>query len=198
MIGNHTTSNDQAILNKALGDKFQMFFDIPPILRNINKRFERKNTSISLDTMAFSVYGAVVPAINVPSVDLNYSGSPLSITSHTHPKYDPLKVSFTVDNMFNNYWAIYTWLNALREAQEGTYATSLRCNDISDISGLLGEYSTDITIVGKDEFNNDVIKWIYKNAFPTLLDGISYSYRQSNEIESSFTFAFSELYCLLV
>ena len=50
MIGNETTSNDQAILNKALGDKFQMYFDIPPLLRNINKRFERKSTSISLDT----------------------------------------------------------------------------------------------------------------------------------------------------
>jgi hypothetical protein len=198
MIGNITTANDQAMLNKASIDKFQMFFDIPPLLRNINKRFERKNTTISLDTMAFSIYGAVVPAIIVPSIDLNYSGSPFSVTSMSHPKYEPLTVNFTVDNMFNNYWVIYSWLNALREAKEGTYATSLNCTNNNLTNGTLREYSTDINIVGKDEFNNDVIKWIYKSAFPTTLNGISYNHREASEIESSFTFAFSELYCLLI
>jgi hypothetical protein len=100
--------------------------------------------------------------------------------------------------MFNNYWVIYTWLNALYNAQDGEYASSLVCSNNNLKNGILKEYSTDITIVGKDEFNNDVIKWIYKSAFPTTLDGINYNHRQSEEIESSFTFAFSELYCLLI
>jgi hypothetical protein len=198
MIGNNTTINDQALLNKARDDKFLLVFDVPPLLRPVCKRFNRENESISIDTMTFSVHGSIVPSIKVPSIDLNYAGGPLSITSHTHPKYDPLSVKFTVDNMFNNYWVIYTWLNALRDADSGLFARCVDKNDNFSGNALLKDYSTDITIYGKDEYNNDVIKWVYKRAFPTSLAGIDFNYRSSAEIESSFEFAFSELYCVLI
>jgi hypothetical protein len=198
MIGNNTTINDQALLNKARDDKFLLVFDVPPLLRPICKRFNRKNESISIDTMTFSVYGTLVPSINVPSIDLKYSGSPFNISSHVHPKYENLKVKFTIDNMFNNYWVIYSWLNALRDADTGIYAQKADINNAFSGNAMLKDYSTDMTICAKDEYNNDIIKWIYKGAFPVTLAPIEFNYRSSSEIESSFEFAFSELYCVLI
>jgi hypothetical protein len=56
------------------------------------------------------------------------------------------------------------------------------------------DYQTDISIFGLDEYEKPVVEFKYTKAFPTDLDEISYNYRQSNEIESSFTFVYSQLY----
>lgn len=189
---------DQAILNKSRLDKFVMVFDIPPILRSLNKSLERNNLVIQRDSLQFSVFGTVVPQIQVPSIQANYSGSALKLTSNARPAYPPVNVNFTIDNEFNNYWVIYTWLNALRDAKTGLYATAVGMEDNFSANMLVKDYATDISIFGKDEFNEDIIKWTYKFAFPTNLGEISFNYRTSGEIETSFQFEFTELSCELL
>jgi len=60
------------------------------------------------------------------------------------------------------------------------------------------DYQTDLTIYGLDEYNNEKIKFTYTKAFPTDLGGINYNYREDGEIESSFTFVYSQLHTLLL
>ena len=135
MIANSVTAYDQALLNKSRLDKFIMVFDVPKLLRPLERKFERNNQSIQLDTLQFSIYGTVVPQIQVPAVPVNYSGGALHISSQVHPAYSPVTVNFTIDNQFNNYWVIYTWLNALREASTGLYATAV--DRTQDFSGYM-------------------------------------------------------------
>ena len=198
MIGNSTTAYDQALLNKSRLDKFIMVIDLPDLLKPIARKFERNNQSVQLDTLQFAVYGTVVPQIQVPAIPVNYSGSAMHISSQVHPAYPPITVNFTIDNQFNNYWVIYTWLNALRSAADGTYATSI--HDLPKASGnmLLKDYATDMTVYGLDEYNNEIVKWTYKRAFPISLGEISFNNRTASEIDTTLQFAFAEIECVLL
>lgn len=189
----HITYYDQTPLNKARSDKFSLRFNIPLALMDRNKRFQRNNSTFDLTTFQFSVYGTVVPKIQVPAIDAKYSGSNIYVSSHAKPSYEPVTIKFTIDNMFNNYWVIFSWLDLLRNQDTDIYSGTLTNSDKG-----LGQYSTDFEIVGKDEFNKDVIKWIYKTAFPTDLGEISYNYRTPNELETEMTFVFRSLETILL
>ena len=52
---------------------------------------------------------------------------------------------------------------------------------------------TDFTLYSKDEFDKNIVKFTYKNAFPVSLGQIDYNYRTETEIETTFEFAFSQL-----
>jgi hypothetical protein len=198
MIGNSTTAYDQALLNKSRLDKFIMVIDLPDLIKPIARKFERNNQTVQLDTLQFSVYGTVVPQIQVPQIPVNYSGSALHISSQVHPAYPPITVNFTIDNQFNNYWVIYTWLNALRSATNGTYATSIPDLPLVDGYMLLKDYATDMSVFGLDEYNNEIVKWTYKRAFPISLGEISFNNRTAGEIDTTLQFAFAEIECVLL
>ena len=178
----------QSMLNKSRADKFLLVFDIPPILKTFNQKWNttQSNTSIISDTVQFSIFGTTVPEITVPAVDNRYAGSTLYVSSHSKASYPPVSVSFNVDNEYKNYWVIYQWLNLLHDEREGYY----NVRDIEVAPGPnhpFNNYQTDLTIYGKDEFNNDRIKFTYTKAFPTTVETI-------DEISSGFTFVYSQLH----
>jgi hypothetical protein len=126
----------------------------------------------------------------VPSANVRYSGQTLAQTSYSREPYEPLTVGFTVDNRFSNYWVIYTWLNLLNNDKTGLY----------DGQGLIQapvapdtQYKSNISIFALDEYNKRIMEFKYLDAFPTNLNGIEYSYRDATELESSFTFEYSQL-----
>ena len=57
----------QSMLNKSRADKFLLVFDIPPILKEFNKKFNQDNLSIISDSVQFSIFGTAVPEITVPA-----------------------------------------------------------------------------------------------------------------------------------
>ena len=183
----------QSTLNKSRLDKFILSFNIPPALRSINKHTERSNKTIIKDSIQFSVFGSVIPALTVAALEINYSGSTLYNSSHRKAPWQPVTVNFTIDNEYNNFWVLYQWLNLQHDEKTGLFDAR---NLIKD--NEFKEYQADISIFGLDEFNNKVIEFIYTRAFPTTLGGISYNYRESSEIESSFTFVFSQLHTKLL
>ena len=199
---------DQSQFNKSRLDKFLLVTDVPDVLKEIttNDLAGRKNNSLIGESLQFSVYGAVVPSIAVPENDLRYAGQSLKVSSHVRPSYDNVTVNFTIDNMFNNYWVIYKWLDFLNDekfskfnqkelANIPTVAPEDREKDTLTPTDL---YTRDFTIFGKDEFDNNIIKFTYTKAFPVSLGNISYSYREPGEIETTFEFAFSQLLVELV
>ena len=64
-----TNSMQQSMLNKSRADKFLLVFDIPPILKEFNKKFNQNNLSIISDSVQFSIFGTAVPEITVPAVE---------------------------------------------------------------------------------------------------------------------------------
>ena len=182
----------QAMLNKSRADKFLLVFDVPPILKQISKKFNQNNTNIIPDSVQFSVFGAAVPEITVPAVENRYAGSTLYVSSHSKNPYPPVSVNFNIDNEYKNYWTIYQWINLLHDQYEGTYNTR-ELND-NNPEETFKDYQTDLTIFGKDEFNNNRIKFKYTKAFPTTIEAVTYNYQTPGEITSGFTFVYSQLY----
>jgi len=183
----------QSSLNKSRVDKFRMVFTIPLALRKINKRSERSTNTLKEESMQLSIYGTIVPEIVVPALLVRYTGSTLYTSTHQKAPYPAVTVKFTVDNEYNNYWVIYKWLNLLHDEKTGTFD---KTNLISDDVFL--DYQTDISIYGLDEYENNRIKFTYTKAVPTAVGQITYNYREAAEIESSFTFVYSQLHTELL
>ena len=187
-----TNSMQQAMLNKSRADKFLLVFDIPPILKEFNTKFKQDNTSIISDSVQFSIFGTAVPEITVPAVENRYAGNTLYVSSHSKNSYPPVSVKFNVDNEYKNYWVIYQWLNLLHDQYDGRYnAREINSNSPDE---NFKDYQANLTIYGKDEFNNNRIKFTYTKAFPTTVDTIDYNYQNADEISSGFTFVYSQLH----
>lgn len=182
----------QSVLNKSRVDKFKLVFQVPNALKSISGDV-RSNSTVIQDTMQFSIFGTVVPTITVPALEIRYSGSTLYNSSHSKNPYPPVTVNFTIDNEYSNYWVIYKWLDLLHSQNEGLFDEN---NIIVD--DRFKDYQTDLTIYGLDEFNSEKIKFTYTKSFPTDLGGINYNYREAGEIESSFTFVYSQLHTTLL
>tara|TARA_R100001230_G_C5622821_1_gene131953 strand:- start:66 stop:653 length:588 start_codon:yes stop_codon:yes gene_type:complete len=182
----------QSVLNKSRADKFLLVFDIPPILKEFNTKFKQDNTSIISDSVQFSIFGTAVPEITVPAVENRYAGNTLYVSSHSKNSYPPVSVKFNVDNEYKNYWVIYQWLNLLHDQYDGRYnAREINSNNPDE---NFKDYQANLTIYGKDEFNNNRIKFTYTKAFPTTVDTIDYNYQNADEISSGFTFVYSQLH----
>lgn len=192
------TDTRQAPFNKSRIDKFTMVLNLPPALKSINDKFNISNKTINLDAIQFSVHGVLLPDITVPAIETRYSGSTVYVSSHNRPSYPAISVNFTVDNQFTNYWVIYQWLNLLRDEKEGDAKQIVNALNISNSKLLLKDYACTFTLYARDEFNNNIVKFNYFNAFPTKLGNINWNYQDSKEVQSSFEFVFSNITCTLV
>lgn len=197
---------NQSPFNKSRKDKFLLVLNLPEALKKLAKsNYSRSNETIVKNTLEFSVYGTVVPEITIPSVDLRYSGQPVTLSSKARPPYQPVTVSFTVDNRFNNYWTIYKWLNILNDSETGEYdkdnltksTADKKLLSLRDIGANL-EYATNISLFALDEYDKRIVEFRYKNAFPISLGSIQFNYRDAGEIETEFTFGFTQLIVSLV
>ena len=185
--------NDQSFLNKSRTDKFKLVFSLPPALRKINSKTDRQTFNVNEDAFQFSVYGAVVPELDVPALQIRYGGSNLYNSTHAREPYPPVTIDFTIDNGFNNYWVLYKWLNLMHDEKEGLYDASDLVSD-EDFKN----YQTDMTLYGLDEFNNERIQFTYTKAFPVTIGSINYNYRTAEEITSSMTFVYSQIHTKLI
>tara|TARA_R110000751_G_scaffold196957_2_gene302140 strand:+ start:735 stop:1406 length:672 start_codon:yes stop_codon:yes gene_type:complete len=214
--------NKQSHLNKSRLDKFILSFNVPDCLKTSQTRTERGTEHKSVervmpDSIQYSIYGAIVPEISVPSITLPQFAQHLKVSSHRRDAYSDVTVDFNVDNQFNNYWYIFRWLDVLNDQKTAAYdehgagtANSLGSKYRADDSftgpdnhnrpskdhinpDVLKDYSANFTLYGLSEYNKKIIEFTYLNAFPVSLGEISYNYQEAGEINSSFTFSFSQL-----
>ena len=185
-------ATQQSVLNRASKDKFILVLNLPILLR----KQTTTNKKISIDPLQISVNGTIVPTIQVPANEVRFAGQSYNVSSHARPNYDPLTVSFIVDNNFANYWNLWYWLNALNTAREsiydGTNSRNLTINDRIDQGNLL-EYQTNLSIFSLNEYNQRIVEFRYYNAFITSLGSINYNYKDSDIIETNATFQFNQL-----
>jgi hypothetical protein len=184
----------QSVLNKARKDKFIMVITLPKAIREINTPGERHNNKVIGDSIQFSIYGVVVPAIKVADLEAGYSGQSFKFTTHKRPQYENIFINFTIDNEFNNYWTIFKWINLLNNNEEAIFYAEKDPVQNKPFD----EYSTNITIYGLDEYDHRKIQFDFIGAVPVSLGQIAYNYRDATEAESTFEFAFSQLHSKLL
>lgn len=182
----------QSVLNRPGKDKFLLVLNLPYILR----KQSLNNDLINLDPLQISIFGTVVPSIQVPPNEARFGGQSYNVTSYTRPNYSPLTVSFVIDNKFHNYWILWKWLTVLNDPKNSLYAgTDSKLETWRDRleSGMLAEYQTNFSVIGLNEYNQKSIEFIYYNGFITNLGGINYDYTDSEIIKSTAEFQFSQL-----
>jgi len=172
-----------------------LVFDIPPILKQIQRKYERNNDTIIPDTVQFSVYGTTVPGVTVKGTPARFAGDTLYVSSHSKDPYPPVNVKFAVDSGYNNYWVVYQWLNLLHDQKTGRYNE----NNLP-IDGNFSDYQTDITVYGLDEYKNKVIQFKYTKCFPTSIQDVEFDETSTGEMEiqCGFTFLFSQMHVELL
>jgi hypothetical protein len=187
-----TNPTQQSVLNRSSKDKFILLLNLPDILR----KNSLTDDTIKLNPLEISVHGTVVPAIEVPSVELRFGGQSQNVSSYSRQNYPPLDVNFIVDNAFRNYWLLWNWLS-IQNSPLGSYysGTDPKYQTYKDLiqTGVEAEYCTTFSIFGLDEYNKKTIEFKYHNAFITSLGAITYSYKDSEFIESTAQFQFSQL-----
>jgi hypothetical protein len=195
----------QSFLNKSRQDKFLMVLSLP-------KALLKQNPEITIRELQISIFESPVPKVTIPSIDTPYQGQYLKVTSQSRANYGPLTVGFTIDNDFKNYWILWAWLNILNEQRDSKMSQYF--DKYSQVSGstpssktiinkdqgtsVYFDYMTNVTIYGLDEYNNKKIQFDYINTFITDLSEIQYSYRNTEELQSTVTFAFNQMYAKLL
>lgn len=180
----------QSPLNRSSKDKFIMVLELPYILR----RRAALDPSINIEPLQISIYGAVVPDISVPEIDVRYAGQNLHLSTYARPNYPPLSINFIVDNDYKNYYLLWKWLDCMNMAIEDVYGGSSALSPDERTSiGDQFEYQTTISVLALNEYNEIALEFKYSKAFLTSIGGINYSYRDGTLIESTAQFHFSQL-----
>ena len=176
----------QSPLNRASKDKFVMVLNLPPVLRSL----ANNDPLLNIDTIQMSVFGSIVPDINVSEVDARYAGQNFHVSSYARPPYAPLVVNFVVDNDYQNYYLLWRWLEIANDPRLSIYKGHQQ-NPLE--AGTSFEYQTDVSILALNEYNEIVMEFLYYKTFITTLGAINYSYRDGEIIECSAQFHFSQL-----
>lgn len=181
-----TNPTQQSVLNRASKDKFLMVLTLPKIMRELSP----KDPLIDIDSLQMSVWGAVIPDISVPHVELPFGGQHANVASHTRPNYPPLTLDFIVDNDYKNYYVLWKWLHILNSPRESFYQGNPRglSPDINDDI----EYQTTFSIFALNEYNEAVMQFNYYNCFIIRLGGIKFSYKEGDIIETTVDFKFNQ------
>jgi hypothetical protein len=185
----------QPTLNKARQDSFRLILTIPNILKTINSSNIRENKLLSLDKLQFSVYNINLPDISIPEIALQAFGQNYNVTSYNRPAYTAVTVDFEVDNEYNNYWTMWKWMTLFNGVNTGLYGDKdLFPKGYPKLEPKIQyDYTTSIFLELLDEYRNPKIEFTYKYAFPTKLGGLTFNYRDTNQVKSSFTFVFNQL-----
>ena len=99
-------------------------------------------------------------AKNSPSLEVAFPGD--------HIIYSPIKVSFKVDENFQNYQEILNWMNGISNPEnDGQVYKQL------DRTGNYSPYSiySDVSIIQLDALNNPILDWSFERVFPIGLEG---------------------------
>jgi len=184
-------ATQQSVLNRSGKDKFLLVLNLPRVLRKMSTADEL----INLDPLQISIFGTIVPTIQIPANEVRFGGQAYNVSSYSRPNYPPLVVNFVVDNKFKNYWILWKWLSILNDPRTSQYAgTEPKLETYKDRveSGNLTEYQANFSVIGLNEYNQKTIEFIYYNGFITQLGGITYDYNDNELIKTTAEFQFSQ------
>lgn len=188
-------TDQQSHLNVARKDKFMLIIDVPNILRPLLQKEDRYCRGGSIERLEFSIWGYVVPQISINKLEVPYGGQTAKFSGLSRPSYDPLTVNFTVDNRFDNYYILYQWLN-IQNNESTSFFDGQRLDPAS--TGKGPDYKTIFTVLALDEYDKPTARWDYYGAFPTNLGAINVSDRETDELETTVTFEFTQIKMSLI
>ena len=211
-----TTDLNQSILNKASSDKFQLIITVPEVLKQFNSNNVRSPNFISADSLQFSCIDATIPAQSVKKIDVAYATQKMPVTSYARDAQPEVSVNFTVDNNYNNYHFIWTWLDGLNHCKEAVptndyysirsqpgFRTRMSWDPNSDephqievkdskYTHSFFDYQTTMRLIAMREYNEPIAEFLYTHAFVTELGELKFESKATSQLSCSFKFAFMQ------
>lgn len=184
-------ATQQSVLNRSGKDRFLLVLNLPQVL----KKESISDKLINIDPLQLSIYGTVVPTIQIPPNDIRFGGQTYNVSSYARPNYSPLTVNFIVDNKFHNYWVLWKWLTILNDPKTSYYSgTDPKLETWKDRvqDGILTEYQANFSVFSLNEYNQKSVEFLFYNGFITNLGGITYDYNDTEFIKSTVEFQFSQ------
>ncbi len=188
-------TSQQSQINVARQDKFILVMNIPDILKPILKKENRICNGGNFERLEMSIWGFVVPELTINKIERQYGGQTLKFSGLSRPPIPTISINYTVDNRFDNYYILYKWLDIQNDE---TYSQFDYKGMNPDSSAHLCDYATTFSVYAIDEYNKPTARWDYIGAFPTVLGSINASYRETKELESTFSFECSQIKMTLV
>lgn len=181
----------QSVLNRSGKDRFLLVLNLPQVLRKQSV----SDKLINIDTLQLSIYGTVVPTVQVPPNEVRFAGQSYNVSSYSRLNYAPLTVNFIVDNKFHNYWILWKWLTILNDPKTSYYTgTDPKLETWKDRvqDGNLTEYQANFSVFSLNEYNQKSVEFLFYNGFITNIGGITYDYNDTEFIKSTAEFQFSQ------
>jgi len=124
-----------------------------------------------LPNTEFFITGANVPGISSPPAE---QGSPFKAIPQANNvlEYEPLEITFLLNEDYSNYEEVYNWLMGLGFPED--YKQSERT------------YS-DATLIILTNKNNPIAKFTFHDTFPTSLSGVNYSVQATDTSQIEIT-----------
>ena len=181
----------QSPLNRVVADKFLLIMNLPDCLKNLQNKYVQlmSEAGIKKESIVWSLTKVSVHSINIKADAIPYGGGNYYVSSHTKSPYNDLTFNFKVDNKYANYFTVYEWINLIYNERFCYF----NADNITDKIGT-DAYSTNLAIVGTDEYNNPTIQWSFTRAFPVDLAALNLDYQSTEEIDCSCQFKFSQMF----
>lgn len=123
-----------------------------------------------------NIHNIIIPGVSNNMVDQPYLGANVNYAATT--EFDPWEVSFMVDQAFDNWYYLYTWLMLIYNKKDVFYEN-------------FDNYVVDMTLGIKDNFKSDILRIKFVNAWITALSSVNLSYREGeSNLECDATFAY--------
>lgn len=159
-------------LNKASGNNFSIVFPVLPFEDSFFKSKE----------LILNIYDTVLPGMNFTPSEMEWQGwNHKRIEGNLN--FNDLTTTMVIDEEFRNWTILYNWL---------TYI-----NNNKSINGLnFKDYSTDASIIIKNNFNKTIFSLDLMYCFPFDLGDINLNYRDGEanlECQVSFSYTYNEI-----
>ena len=151
-------------------------------LSPLNFKFVLKRApSVNFFTQNVNLPGLALPEIDVgnPLIRAPYPGD--------HLMYDEFVITYKVDEDLNNFLELHNWIRALGKLNYSEY------DALSKKKNYTGEsLRSDITLTLLTSNKNPNFEVVFKDAFPTRVDGFTLSTAETdiNYVEASATFRY--------
>lgn len=144
----------------------------------------KRSPSLNFFVQKINLPGLSLSPINTPTPQLRVP------ISGDHIEYETLKVTFKVDEDFENYFEIHNWIRGLGYPVDQREYAALSNASVSSGAGV----KSDIVVIIADGLKNPNVEITFKDAFPIDLSELIFEVTDTDINYVTATVVFSYLY----
>lgn len=115
----YRSSEQTSLLNSIQDDLSYIILDLPNCLKGFNVTNCNEERDISLDSLELKVRSFPIPDIVLENEKIRYGVGSITNPIESLSDFDPITISFGLDDKLINYYTMYKWLNMVVDIEKG-------------------------------------------------------------------------------